>query len=105
MSAFVREQNRHFVLDRREKGHFNAPSAGSVFKNNRAFGKPSGMLVDEAGLKGLSVGGAQVAPWHGNFIINTGSARAADIRELVARVQRAVESRTGFMLEPEIIFV
>ena len=105
VSAFVREQNRHFVLDRREKGHFNAPSAGSVFKNNRAFGKPSGMLVDEAGLKGLSVGGAQVAPWHGNFIINTGSARAADIRELVARVQRAVESRTGFMLEPEIIFV
>ncbi|HBG65779.1 MAG TPA: UDP-N-acetylenolpyruvoylglucosamine reductase [Treponema sp.] len=102
---FVRGQDRHFVLDRKEKGHFNAPSAGSVFKNDRSFGKPSGMLVDEAGLKGLSVGGAQVAPWHGNFIINTGGARAADIRELVRQVQQAVCSRSGCMLEPEIIFV
>ena len=94
-----------YVADRQSRGHFRAPSAGSVFKNDRRFGKPSGQLIDEAGLKGLAVGGAQIAPWHGNFIINTGSARARDIRALVERAQAAVRERTGFVLEPEVIFV
>ena len=101
----IRRENEGFVEDRRNKGHFRAPSAGSVFKNDRGFGKPSGQLVDEAGLKGLAVGGAQIAPWHGNFIINTGSATAGDIRALVERARTAVMERTGFSLETEIIFV
>ncbi|MBQ0052671.1 MAG: UDP-N-acetylmuramate dehydrogenase [Treponema sp.] len=91
--------------NREEKGHFKYPSSGSVFKNNRSFGKPSGVLVDEAGLKGLSVGGAQVAPWHGNFIINNGAATADDIKELVEKIQSIVKEKTGFMLEPEVIFL
>lgn len=101
----IRSENEGYVADRRSRGHFRAPSAGSVFKNDRRFGKPSGQLIDEAGLKGLAVGGAQIAPWHGNFIINTGSARAGDIQALVERAQAAVKERTGFVLEPEVIFV
>ncbi|AEE16885.1 UDP-N-acetylmuramate dehydrogenase [Treponema brennaborense] len=94
-----------YVADRREKGHFRFPSAGSVFKNNRAFGKPSGAIIDEAGLRGYRIGGAQVAPWHGNFIINTGGATADDIRSLVSYVIRTVHDKTGFTLEPEIVFI
>jgi UDP-N-acetylmuramate dehydrogenase len=90
---------------REEKGHFRAPSAGSVFKNNRALGKPTGQIIDELSLRGLCVGGAQVAPWHGNFIINTGNATAKDIRDLVNEVQRRVFARLGAVLEPEILFV
>jgi len=96
---------QYYIDDRKNKGHFISPSAGSVFKNNRDFGKPSGKLVDEAGLKGIAVGGAQVAPWHGNFIINNNNATAADIKNLVELVQKKVYENTGFLLEPEIIFV
>ncbi len=96
------EKFRH---DRIDKGHFKYPSAGSVFKNNRAYGKPSGRIIDEAGLKGLSVGDAQVAPWHGNFIINRGNATASDISELVRLVQQKVREQFGYELEPEILFI
>ena len=58
-----------------------------MFKNNRSFGKPSGKIIDEVGLRGFSVGDAQVAPWHGNFIINTGSATAMDVKKLVEQGQ------------------
>ena len=92
------------IADRTAKGHFKLPSAGSIFKNNHAFGKPSGQLIDEAGLRGLQIGGAQVAPWHGNFIVNTGSATAQEVMELIAAIQKRVKDKTGFTLEPEIIF-
>jgi UDP-N-acetylenolpyruvoylglucosamine reductase len=100
----IAEKCRGFVNERVSKGHFKYPSAGSVFRNNRSFGKPSGKIVDEAGLCGCSIGGAQIAPWHGNFIINRDNATAADIRALVAHAVEAVREKTGFTLEPEIIF-
>jgi UDP-N-acetylmuramate dehydrogenase len=93
-----------FRKDREEKGHYRYPCAGSVFKNNRDFGKPSGRIIDELGLRGLRVGGAQVAPWHGNIIINTGNASAADIRRLTELVEEKVKSETGHALEREVIF-
>ena len=65
----------------------------------------SGKIIDEVGLKGTKMGGAQVAPWHGNFIINNGNATAADVKKLVAFVQEKVKENTGFSLESEIIFV
>jgi UDP-N-acetylmuramate dehydrogenase len=100
------EQQMHAnITFRQEKGHFRAPSAGSVFKNNRAFGKPSGALIDAAGLKGEQYGGAQVAPWHVNFIINTGNATPEDVRTLVNIVKEKVKEKTGFDLETEIQFV
>ena len=94
-----------FIQDRERKGHFKAPSSGSVFKNNRDFGKPSGKLIDEAGLKGAKIGGAQIAPWHGNIIINAGNATCSDIKKLVRLAQEKVKERTGFMLECEVVFV
>lgn len=96
---------KKYIAERVDKGHFKYPSAGSVFKNNHAFGAPSGKLIDDCGLKGLSIGGAQIAPFHGNFIINTGNATAADIKALVQTAQKAVHEKFGFNLEPEIIFV
>lgn len=96
---------KKYIAERVDKGHFKYPSAGSVFKNNHAFGAPSGKLIDECGLKGLTAGGAQIAPFHGNFIINTGNASAADIKSLVEQAKKAVLEKFGFKLEPEIIFV
>lgn len=103
--ADIAAECEEHLVDRDKKGHFSFPSAGSVFKNNRAFGKPSGQIIDEAGLRGLQIGGAQIAPWHGNFIINTGSATAEDVRQLVDYAISVVKSKTGFTLESEIIFV
>jgi UDP-N-acetylmuramate dehydrogenase len=94
-----------YRLKRAERGHFRFPSAGSVFKNNRAFGKPSGKIIDELGLRGARIGGAQIAPWHGNFIINTGGATAADIRALVTLVQKRTQAELGIKLECEILFI
>jgi len=91
--------------DRLEKGHYKFPCAGSAFKNNHDFGKPTGQIIDELGLKGLQIGGAQIAPFHGNIIINTGNAKTRDIRALVNKVSAKVKKATGFNLEPEILFV
>jgi len=91
--------------DREAKGHYRYPSAGSVFKNNPNFGKPTGQIIDELGLCGLQKGGAQVAPWHGNIIVNLGGATASDIRSLVEEVAARVKDAAGFTLEPEILFV
>jgi UDP-N-acetylmuramate dehydrogenase len=91
--------------DRERKGHFLHPCAGSIFKNNRAFGAPTGQLIDSLGLKGTRLGGAQVAPFHGNIFINTGGARASDMRALIDLVAGEVRARLGFELEKEVILV
>lgn len=95
---------KKYIEERESRGHFKFPSAGSVFKNNRVFGKPSGQIIDEVGLRGMSVGDAQVAPWHGNFIINNGNATQKDVKQLVEYIVETVKNKTGFTLEPEIIF-
>jgi UDP-N-acetylmuramate dehydrogenase len=100
ISAAMEEYRR----DRQSKGHYRFPSAGSAFKNNRSYGKPSGQIIDELGLKGLNIGGAQIAPFHGNIIINTGGATAQNIRNLLERTAAQVKKATGFSLEPEIQF-
>jgi UDP-N-acetylmuramate dehydrogenase len=92
------------VHDREQKGHFRYPSAGSVFKNNRDFGEPSGKIIQDAGLLGYSIGGAKVSDWHGNFIINYNNATAADVKALVEHVRSVIYEKRGFLLEPEIIF-
>jgi UDP-N-acetylmuramate dehydrogenase len=85
------ETMQGYEKDRREKGHFLYPSAGSVFKNNHAFGEPTGKLIDALGLKGLSFGGARVSELHGNFIVNTGTATAQDIAALIRLVKEKVK--------------
>ncbi|MCL2191065.1 MAG: UDP-N-acetylmuramate dehydrogenase [Treponema sp.] len=101
----IRAEMEGYRRDRRDKGHFRFPSAGSVFKNNPAFGGPAGKIIGDLGLRGLRVGGAQVAPWHGNIIVNTGGATASDIRALADEVAGRVMAATGLGLEPEILFV
>lgn len=96
---------KKYIAERVDKGHFKYPSAGSVFKNNHTFGAPSGKLIDQIGLKGYSIGDAQIAPFHGNFIINNGNATAEQIKQLVQYVQTQVQQKLGFHLEPEIIFI
>jgi len=91
--------------DRKSKGHYRFPSAGSVFKNNRDFLEPTGRIIDQLDLRGLNIGGAQVAPWHGNIIINTGNATACDIRILMGEVAKRVKEQRGFDLESEVLFV
>jgi UDP-N-acetylmuramate dehydrogenase len=98
-----REMEEH-RRDREAKGHYRYPSAGSVFKNNREFGAPTGKIIDDLGLKGFAVGDAQIAPWHGNIIINRGKARAADIRALAELVRERVLRERGLELECEILF-
>jgi len=101
----IRAKMSEYRRDREDKGHYRYPCAGSVFKNNPAFGAPTGKIIDGLGLRGLQIGGAQVAPWHGNIIVNTGGATAADIRSLTDELAAKVMSATGFELEPEIIFL
>lgn len=81
-----------------------ARSAGCIFKNpdGPMGARPAGRLIDEAGLKGLSVGGAKISEVHGNFIVNTGRATAADVIALIDRVRGEVEARHGVRLELEV---
>lgn len=85
---------------RRDKQPLNYPSAGSTFK--RPEGHFAGSLIEQAGLKGRSVGGAQVSSKHAGFIVNTGGATAADVLALIEQVQEEVFSRFGVRLEPEV---
>jgi UDP-N-acetylmuramate dehydrogenase len=62
----------------------------------------AGQLIEAAGLKGFTVGGAQVSPMHANYFVNTGSATAADVTRLIEHVQRVVGERFGVRLEPEV---
>ena len=76
------------------------PSAGSTFK--RPEGYFAGTLIDQAGLKGLRIGGAAVSEKHAGFIINMGGATCADVTELIRRVQQTVLEKNGVLLEPEV---
>ena len=105
-NGFDSEKSEKCISDRKEKGHFRAPSAGSAFKNDAAHGIIAGKVIDECGLKGFSVGGAQIAPWHGNFIINPEQkASAEDIKKLSDEVKKIVREKTGVELENEILFI
>lgn len=85
---------------RAEKQPLEWPSAGSTFK--RPDGYFVGQLVQEAGLRGYRVGGAQVSEKHTGFVINTGGATAGDVRQLIADVQSRVLEQSGVVLEPEV---
>ncbi len=78
------------------------PSAGCMFKNPNIPGCSSGRLIDEAGLKGLTVGKAQVSLIHANFIVNLGGASSRDVRQLIERVREAVHKKNGIELETEV---
>ena len=79
------------------------PSAGSIFKKIAGVG--AGRLVDQCGLKGFRIGGAQISHIHANIMVNLGGATAADVRALTVHAQRAVEDKFSQHLEPEIGFI
>lgn len=85
---------------RKSRQPLEYPSFGSAFK--RPEGTYAGLVIEESGLKGATVGGAQISPKHANFIINLGNATAADILELIESTQKTVAEKTGHMLEPEV---
>lgn len=86
---------------RRAKQPYEFPSVGSVF-TNPSTDRPSGALVEVAGLKGYRIGGAEVSTKHANFIVNRGGATAADVSALIAEMQRRVFEASGISLVPEI---
>ena len=94
---------RDYISRRRRTQPLEYPSAGSVFK--RPEGHFAGKLIEDCGLKGVTVGGAQVSEKHAGFIINRGGATAADVRRLVELIRDRVYCETGVMLESEIRFL
>ena len=99
-SAAIRSRMDDLMSRRRASQPLEYPSAGSTFK--RPEGYFAGRLIEEAGCKGLTVGGAQVSEKHAGFVINVGGATCADVLALMAEVQRRVKERSGVTLEPEV---
>lgn len=98
--AAVRSLMDELAGRRKAKQPLEFPSAGSTFK--RPKGHYAGKLIEDAGLRGFSVGEAQVSEKHCGFLINRGGASASEIRELIFQVQRRVKEHSGVDLEPEV---
>jgi UDP-N-acetylmuramate dehydrogenase len=98
--AAIEDRVREILRTRTGKHPLEYRNAGSVFKNPK--GTPAGKIIDEAGLKGARIGGAQVSEKHGNFIVNLGGATAKDICSLIEHVQKRVLEAKGIALEPEV---
>jgi UDP-N-acetylmuramate dehydrogenase len=96
------------LSERAAKFPLDLPSGGSVFLSDPAMYKsigPPGRAIEEAGLKGVRVGGAQISPRHANFIVNLGGATDDDVLRLIARARGAVRARTGFAMDCEVGYV
>ena len=96
----IREKMQELMGRRKTSQPLEYPSAGSTFK--RPVGYFAGTLIDQCGLKGLTVGGAQVSTKHAGFVINIGGATCADVTELIRQVQARVLAEKGVQLEPEV---
>ena len=99
----IRAKMDDYMVRRRRTQPLEYPSAGSAFK--RPVGHFAGKLIEDCGLKGYTVGGAQVSQKHAGFIVNVGGATAENIRALVEDIQRVVLQKTGVLLECELRFI
>ena len=88
---------------RLEKQPYNMPSAGSVFKRGNGF--ITAQIIDEAGLRGKEIGGAQISPKHAGFIVNNGTATAEDVINLIDYVKKTVKEKFNKELETEVIII
>lgn len=88
---------------RRSKQPLELPSCGSTFKNPE--GGKAGALIEKAGLKGFTIGGAQVSTKHANFIVNNGQATAQDVDQIIKKIRTEVKSQFGFDLETEVRYL
>lgn len=101
--ASIQKKIQELLEQRKAKQPIEKPSCGSVFKNpDPANGLFAWKLIDEAGLRGLRIGSAQVSPVHTNFIVNCGGARAADVVELIQVIKEKVHAKFGVCLEEEV---
>jgi UDP-N-acetylmuramate dehydrogenase len=98
--AAIQAQTEVHLNHRLNTQPYEMPSCGSVFRN--PLPQSSGWLIEQSGLKGFQMGGAQVAEKHANFIVNRGGATATDIYQLIAHVQKRIESEWGVKLHPEV---
>ena len=98
--AAIQSEMDRILNQRRQKQPLEYPSAGSTFK--RPQGAFAAQLIDKCGLKGSTVGGAQVSEKHAGFVINTGKATCADVLELTRQVRECVQEKTGYLLELEV---
>jgi len=101
----VEAKVREYLEHKRRVQPVTEWSAGCIFKNppkEQTGGKGAGQLIDEAGLKGRSIGDAQISPLHGNFLVNRGNATAEDVISLIHEIAARVADRTGIHLEREV---
>ncbi|MBO4406122.1 MAG: UDP-N-acetylmuramate dehydrogenase, partial [Clostridia bacterium] len=96
----IRRKMQEYSLRRRTSQPLELPSAGSVFK--RPAGYFAGKLIEDAGLKGARIGGAEVSKKHAGFIVNAGGAAPEDVLKLIRFVQKTVYEKDGVKLEPEV---
>ena len=101
--AEIQERIDQHLVRRKNKQPLTLPNSGSVFKNPE--GDAAGRLIEEAGLKGFTVGDAGVSIKHANFIVNKGAATASDVMEVIDHVRATVLEKTGVELETEVIIV
>lgn len=99
-SVNIKEKMDEFNFKRRDKQPLEWPSAGSVFK--RPQGYFVGKLIDDCGLRGYGIGGAQISDKHSGFIINRGGATCSDVLALIKHIQTTVDEKFGVLLEPEL---
>ena len=99
----IAEGMKELALKRKEKQPLEYPSAGSTFK--RPEGYFAGKLIEDAGLRGFTVGGAQVSEKHCGFVINKENATSTDIYNLICEVKKRVLESSGVTLEPEVIML
>ncbi len=96
----IKSRMDELIARRKSRQPLEYPSAGSTFK--RPEGTYAGLVIEQSGLKGYSVGGAKVSDKHANFVINTGNATAADVMNLISHIKKTVFENTGYELECEV---
>lgn len=104
----IARQMLDILRERRQKYPRRIPNCGSVFKSDTALHKkcgPPGWIIEQVGLKGLRIGAAEVSTQHGNFILNTANATAADVLELIATIRSRVHEKQGVWLECEVRYI
>jgi UDP-N-acetylmuramate dehydrogenase len=98
--AAVTAMTSKHLTQRKSTQPYHMPSCGSVFRNPGDY--KAGWLIEQVGLKGFQIGGAQIAQRHANFILNCGNATATDIFQLIHHVQQCVAQEWSMSLEPEV---
>lgn len=104
----IRREMIEIMMERRAKFPKNLPNCGSTFLSDPALYAsvgPPGRAIEQAGLKGVRRGGAQISPLHANFLVNTGNAQSDDVLWLIALIRHAVHERTGHWLDCEVRYV